>query len=387
MVGFLSGIDLSSNALEIARAERIASGQPLLDLANANPTLAGISFPAEILTAAAARYFATRTYAPDPRGIYATRCAISSYYRQRTPAFDIPPEQIFVTASTSEAYSLLFTLLCDPHDTVLVPDVTYPLFDLLAATRGVHLEHYRLLEQDHWAYDQGSFLTHRCATTRAVVVISPHNPTGLVLNSPLAALDELGLPVIADEVFADFAWEAPTAPAIGALHPALPVFHLNGISKMLALPDLKLGWIALNERAADQYGERLEFLNDCFLSASTLAQEMLPDLLAHGATFREQYRQQVSARLALAQQLLSEIPALTPTTVPQGGTFLFPRLTTEVDEEQLVLALVKQGVYTHPGFFYGCEHGSHFLVSAINEESTLRQALQTVARLLDTSKR
>src|ERR671933_2340830 len=205
MPGFWADEDLSPNEIELAR--RRAMQRPgYIDLASSNPTHQGLLFPGAILSSAAQRYWDARRYDPDPRGLFATREAIAAYYSRRAPALDLTPDQIFVTASTSEAYSLLFALLAEPGDNILGPDVTYPLFEFLAAIHHVELRPYRMIEAEAWAIDERSIAEAADARTRAVLIVSPHNPTGKVITRPLEMLDRLGIPVICDEVFAPFTY-------------------------------------------------------------------------------------------------------------------------------------------------------------------------------------
>jgi alanine-synthesizing transaminase len=377
MSGFLAGADLSANAIEQAR--RRATGY--LDLTSSNPTHHGLLFPADVLGAAAERYWSARRYDPDPRGNLEARQAVAAYYAQRRPALRLSPDQVFLTASTSEAYGLLFTLLADPGDNLLAPDVTYPLFEHLAAAHHVELRPYRLDEARGWQIDEASLLRAADARTRAVLLVSPHNPTGMVVQSPLAALGRLGLPVICDEVFAEFPYRVPSVPPVAALHPDLPIFTLNGISKMFALPDLKLGWIALNAPAAERYAARLEILNDLYLGANALAQAMLPALFAQGMDFVAAMRARIRASLAMALEMLAGCPALR-VQPPDGGYYLFARMPGWDDEEALVLRLLEHGVLVHPGFFYGCDDGAHLMISCLVEPEVLKRGLGTIISTL-----
>ena len=290
MAGFLDGEDLSPNAIERARQATVGR---YIDLTSSNPTHQGLLFPDDILRDASAAYWSNRRYDPEPRGLQAARKAIVQYYAERTPALALDADQIVVTASTSEAYSLLFALLTNPGDNVLAPVITYPLFEYLAAVHHIELRPYALDERRGWRIDPTSLRLQADERTRAVLVVSPHNPTGAVQAVRLPALRALDLPIICDEVFAAFPYRAATVPPLGALYPDLPVFHLNGISKMFGLPDLKLGWIALNDAAYDRFGERLEVLNDTFLSANTLTQPMLPSIFERGRAFTAAMHQRI----------------------------------------------------------------------------------------------
>lgn len=377
MSPFLADADLSANAIELAR-RNVTS---YIDLTSSNPTHQGLLFPAEVLHAAAEPYWRARRYDPDPRGLLTARQTITDYYAQRNPALHFQPDHIIITASTSEAYGLLFTLLTEPGDNVLGANVTYPLFEHLAAAHHVELRTYQLDESHHWHIEQRTLLDRVDHRTRAVLIVSPHNPTGLIVQSPLTALNQLGLPVICDEVFAEFTYRASHAPPLGALHPDTPIFHLNGISKMFALPDLKLGWIAMNAPAAQTFGARLEILNDMYLGANALTQTMLPTLFEHGMDFVETMRGRIRASLDMALDKLARCPALS-VHAPDGGYYLFPQVRGWDDEEALVLHLLGHGVLVHPGFFYGCGHGAHVMISCLTEPATLAQGLDGLCAAL-----
>ncbi|GAB4118997.1 MAG: pyridoxal phosphate-dependent aminotransferase [Roseiflexaceae bacterium] len=381
MTGFFAGEDFSPNPIEIAR-QAAAAGAGYIDLTSSNPTQQGLLFPAEILRSAAEPYWSTRRYAPDPRGDRAAREAIAGYYAQRPTPLLLTPDDLFVTASTSEAYSLLFALLTEPGDNVLAPAVSYPLFDYLAAIHRVHLRPYALDESRGWRIDPASLHAQVDPRTRAILVISPHNPTGTVIQSALPTLNALGLPVICDEVFAEFPYQASHVPPLGALHPHLPIFHLNGISKMFALPDLKLGWIALSGGARQIYGERLELLNDTFLGANYLTQAMLPKLFDRGRPFIGQMQTRVRTNLDRAMAALATCPQLS-VRPPDGGYYLFPAIHNWDDEEALVLMLLQHGVFVHPGYFYGYEHGTHLMISCLTEPEQLALGLERLISALN----
>jgi aspartate/methionine/tyrosine aminotransferase len=379
MPGCYSDLDMSPNPLEQARLAR-AAGAGYIDLTSSNPTDQGLIFPPDILGEAAAGYWPARRYTPDPRGSPAARTAIAAYYAGRTPPLSLAADEIFITASTSEAYALLFALLADPGDNLLAPAVTYPLFEYLAELRSIELRPYDLDEAAGWAIDGGSLLAAANRRTRGVLIVSPHNPTGAVVGSAIPALRQLGLPVICDEVFAPFSYAAPPAPPLAALHPELPVFTLNGISKLFALPDLKLGWIALS-RAAVAYASRLELLNDTFLGANSLTQYMLPTLFARSVPFVQQMAARVRANLDHALAALADHPRIAARP-PDGGYYLFPAVSGWDDEEALALHALRGGVLVHPGFYYGSPPGTHLMISALTEPATFRAGLARLATTL-----
>ena len=378
MTGFFAEGDLSPNQIEIARR---ASAGNYIDLTSSNPTHQGLLFPANVLRAAAEAYWQPRRYDPDPRGLPAAREAIIRYYAGRMPSLALTADDVFVTASTSEAYGLLFALLTNPGDNVLAPVVSYPLFEYLAAIYRVELRPYPLDEARGWQINQAGLLAQADERTRAVLLVSPHNPTGMIVQTALPALERLDLPVICDEVFAEFIYQASHVPPLGALHPTLPVFHLNGISKLFALPDMKLGWIALSGPARARYGHRLELLNDTFLSANTLTQTMLPYLFEQGWPFVETMRARVRQNLDFALAALQSCPRL-KAQPPDGGYYLFPEVPGVRDEEALVLQLLERGVLVHPGYFYGYENGAHIMLSCLTEPEQLAEGIRRLVAAL-----
>lgn len=381
MSGFLSEDSLSLNQIEQALRARRGQGLDLIDFTDTNPTHQGLLFPAEILRHEADRYFSQRWYDPDGRGLPEARQAVAGYYRKRGETQVRSAEQVVMTASTSEAYSLLFSLLCEPGDNVLAPSPCYPLFDMLAAHHRIELRPYQLDEERQWRIDPNSLQADQ--RTRAILVVCPHNPTGAVVTETLPTLEQLGLPVICDEVFSEFTWVG-AVPLLGALHPALPIFYLHGISKLFALPDLKLSWVAMNALAARAYGERLEFLNDTFLSASSFVQQALPAFFSQGWGFVQEMRAQVKKRIDLALRALANMPQL-QTNPPQGGYLLFPKVLCPIEEETLTLRLIERGVLVHPGYFYGAEKGQHIMLSCLLEEEKLSRGLEILTQFFRDS--
>ena len=377
MPGFFSGRDFAPNRIEL-EFRKAENKKGFINLAGSNPTYEGLIFPPGILKKAAEPYWSKRQYNPDPRGLSFARSAISGYYTRRAPSLKITPDDIFVTASTSESYGFLFALLADPGDNLLAPKVSYPLFEHLAAIHHVKLRTYDMDEDDGWSIGESSMISEADERTRGIIIVSPHNPTGMVVKGTLPALDRLALPVICDEVFAGFPCGVPDIPPLGALHGKLPVFHLNGISKMFGLPDLKLGWIAISGANIKDYEKRLELLNDTYLGANYLVQSMLPAIFDEGAGFTEHMRTRVCTAIDCALLLLSENGRIKAFR-PDGGYYLFPEIDTGEDEEELVLRLLKNcGVLVHPGYFYDCDRGTHIMISCLTEIEKLSEGLKRI---------
>ncbi|MFN5059824.1 MAG: pyridoxal phosphate-dependent aminotransferase [Chloroflexota bacterium] len=380
MTGFLADADMQLNRIEHHR-QQIAD---YIDITSANPTTQGLLFPADILRNAANDYWDQRRYRPDPRGILAARASIAAYYATRQPALTLDPERdIYITASTSESYALLFALLTNPGDNVLIPDVSYPLFEYLAAMFRIELRPYALDPHRGWRIDPWHLGRISDERTRAVLIVSPHNPTGNVIKKPLPVLEWLDIPIICDEVFAEMPYAIPTVPPLAALMPNLPIFTLNGISKMFALPDLKLGWITMTPTARHAYAERLELLNDTLLGANGLTQHMLPHIMTHGMDFVAHQRQVIQANISAVLAILAHVPRIR-VRPPDAGYYLFIEVLDAANEETLVIHLLDHGVLVHPGFFFGSTSGCYIVISCLVQTEQLIRGIERVIRGLDS---
>ena len=356
--------DLEANALAacVERARR--SGRPLLDLSESNPTRVGLSWPAAELAAALADPRVS-AYDPAPQGLPEARAAVAEYLASRGEI--VPPDRVLLTSSTSEAYALLFKLLCDPGDEVLVPAPAYPLLDLLADLEAVRLVRYPLRYDGAWHVDLGAVEAALTPRTRAIVVVSPSNPTGALLGADeLARLDALcaarELALVGDEVFADTAL-APAPSVLGAR--AALAFHLSGASKVCGLPQLKVAWIAVagpQSRVAPALA-RLEVAADAYLSVSGPSQLALPRLLAARERF---FLAPLRARLAANRAALAAIGSAPFDALPSsGGWTAVLRVGQTLDEEALCLALLDDGVVVQPGFFYDFERPGYLVLSLL----------------------
>jgi alanine-synthesizing transaminase len=377
MLSRRTGWNLAANAIAARVDAARASGRPLVDLTETNPTRVGLAWPAEAL----ARAYADprlASYDPAPRGLPAARAAVAAYLAARGDP--VAPERILLTASTSEAYALLLKLLCDPGDEVLVPAPAYPLLDLLAELEAVRLVRYPLHHDGGWHADLDALEAAVGPRTRAVLVVSPSNPTGALLSpGERARLDRLcaarDLALVGDEVFADTAL-APAASVLAARE-AL-AFHLSGLSKVCGLPQVKAAWIAAAGPSA-RVGpalERLEIVADAYLSVSGPAQLALPALLRD----RERFLGPLRARLAANRAALAAVRGAPFDALPSGGGWMAVLRTGEtVDEEALCLELLEDGVVVQPGFFYDFERSGYLVLSLLPDPPTFADGLARIA--------
>jgi len=379
--------ELEPNALTRLVSARREAGHGLCDLTVSNPTVVGLDYPLESIDAALGAAGAG-PYTPDPRGLLGARRAVCDYYAERGRRVD--PESVLLTASTSEAYAFLFKLLCDPGDEVLVPRPSYPLFDHLAAVEGVAARAYYLAARRGWALDSAAIEVALGERTRAIVLVSPNNPTGSVIGAgELADLGVLardrGLALICDEVFADYglAESAARPGVLFELEEALG-FSLGGLSKAAGMPQLKLGWLVVSgpEALRTEALERLEVIADAFLSVSSTPQRALPELLRIGATVRAQIAARVRDGRRLAERLLggSAMARLLPAA---GGWYAIIELAEGMDEEEVCMRLLgEHDVLMHPGYFFDIDGGRHVVVCLLAEPAELERGLDRLLAVL-----
>lgn len=381
--------DLTPNRLAAELERMRARGRQVLDLTESNPTRCGFQYNRRAILRALARSAALQ-YHPDPRGMLSARQAVADYYRRRgsgVASLRVNPRRILLTSSTSEAYSFLFRLLCEPGDQVLAPSPSYPLFEFLAGLNDVQLAAYPLLYDHGWQMDLHALESGITPRTRAVVVVNPNNPTGsLVKRQELEALNALcarhSLALLADEVFLDYSHEGRARPSLAANRSVL-TFALSGLSKISALPQMKVAWMVVNgpKSTVEPALARLEVIADTYLSLNTPALVALPVLLAQRRGIQAQMRRRIAAnRRQLAQQLASR-PACR-VLKSEGGWYAVLRVPAMGPDEGLVLALLREhGVLVHPGHFYGFAGEGHLVLSLIVPESRFREGLR---RLLST---
>ena len=379
-------LSLEPNRISVATDAARARG-PLLDLTGSNPTVVGLRLPDDAIGAALADARAL-SYEPTPKGLQPARTAIAAYYRRHGHTVD--PARVTLTASTSEAYAWLFKLLCDPGDEVLVPTPSYPLFDYLAALECVRPVGYPLRYHGGWFVDVEEVRRALTPRTRAIVVVNPNNPTGSFLTvdelSGLAALAaERDLALISDEVFADYAFFPDRASGGAARvttlvgeHAAL-TFCLSGLSKLVGLPQLKLGWIVVGGPAPRraEAEARLELIADTYLSVAAPVQHAAPSLLA----LVDDVGAQIAARVRHNRALLADGLAGSAAQLYDagGGWSAIVRLPATRSEEEWTLRLLDDGVLVHPGFFYDLPP-TCIVVSLLPEPELLSAALPRLRR-------
>lgn len=377
--------DLTRNRLAAAIAAMRAGGRDFIDLTESNPTRAGFPYPPALLAPLGSA--PSLRYAPAALGAVAARAAVAADYARQ--GLSVAAERIVLTASTSEAYSILFKLLADAGDEVLIPRPSYPLFDHLARLDLVATRPYDLEYHGTWSIDFASVERALTDRTRAILLVSPNNPTGSYVSrgelDRLATIGaEHGVAIVADEVFADYELEPGAARHAGraASNTRALTFALGGLSKSVGLPQVKLGWIAVSgpERLVASALERLELICDTYLSVSTPVQIAAPTLLAEGAVVREAIAARVAANYCRLKEAAAAVPACA-VLKSGGGWYAVLQVPTLETEEDLVVGLLTGAqVLTHPGYFFDFPRESYVIVSLLPTEAAFREGVGRVLR-------
>ncbi len=359
---------------ELARtlAARRDSGLPLCDLSNANPTQCGFQYGHNLLAALANPD--ALTYDPNPKGLLSARRAVAAYYADHGVA--LAPEKLMLNVSTSEAYSFLFQLLCDPGSEVLVPQPSYPLFDFLATLSDVRLVSAPLVYDHGWQIDPEGFRRAITPKTRAIVLVHPNNPTGH-FTKPwetefLAQLcREHSLALIVDEVFLDFSLAGQSPATFAAGLDGVNCFTVSGISKICGLPQMKAAWLTVNGPDSVESLNRLEVIADTFLSMNAPVQAALPQWLECRRGIQSQVLSRLKRNLAALDHLLAGQKLVCRLEV-EGGWYAVLRIPALAPDDETAIQLLHRGVYLHPGSFFSMPPSGWLVVSLLTPEDEFR---------------
>jgi len=378
----------SSNPLTRSIQEKRRAQCPLLDLTVSNPTQAFDDYPHTDIRAIYSDVN-SYIYEPDPAGLESARIAVSNWYGKR--GISLSPANLLLTASTSEAYALLLKLFCDPGDEILVPLPSYPLFEFLAALEAVRIVPYRLRYDGAWFVDFDTLRANIGPRTGAIVVVNPNNPTGSFLKRSeshqlFSLADEYNLPVISDEVFMQYPLaNSPDCVRTFIGNDSGLNFSLNGLSKIAGMPQMKLGWIAINGPAADRQiaRDRLELLLDTYLSVNTPVQRALPGLLDLGAQVEERIRDRAVRNLASGQEILRNTAA--HFLHAEGGWSAIVQLPSVLSEEAWALRLLDEyNIIVQPGYFFDMGSEAYVVVSLIAPPDQFDEGLRRLAHLVSS---
>jgi alanine-synthesizing transaminase len=353
-----------------------AEGAKVTDLVRGNVNEHGIVYPPEILAEILQHGAdAARIYRPDSLGQRPAREAIARYYGSAK----ISADHIVITPGTSVSYWYCFKLLTENGDEILCPQPSYPLFDYIARLAGVYMRQYRLNEANNWAIDLDHLESQITTGTRAIILISPHNPSGMVADeNQLRGLADIAkrhsLPIISDEVFSEFLFGLHSFPRVADTDAPL-VFTLNGFSKMFAMPGMKVGWMAVSgdDTLVKKSVAALDLISDTFLPVNEIMQFSVPEIFRRGAEFLDRYKTWVRRCRAAAVEGLRG----TKFVEPRGGFYI--TLSIARDEEEAASTLLsKDGILVHPGYFYEIAP-DHLVMTFIEEPEKIKGYFERIA--------
>jgi aspartate/methionine/tyrosine aminotransferase len=378
--------NLSTNRLAEALERHRSSGRKLLDLTASNPTQCGFHYDEQAILQALRQPQALE-YHPDPHGLTSAREAVAKYYRSF--GVTVAVEDLVLTTSTSEAYSFVFRLLCNPGDELLIPAPGYPLFDFLADIQDVKLVRYPLFYDHGWHIDFHALQMAITPRSRGIIVVHPNNPTGHFtkpeeirqMNKICASHD---MAIIADEVFLDFSL-GEKRPLSFAGNDCVLTFTMSGLSKISGLPQMKLAWLVVNG-PQDKRREalaRLEVIADTYLSLNAPIQLAAPSLLGQRHGVQEQLMARVRKNLAELDSLVAKHETCRRLEA-EGGWYAVLRVpATRSDEDLAIELLTQHDVYVHPGHFYGFPGDGYLIVSLIAGELEFSQGVQRLLNHLN----
>jgi alanine-synthesizing transaminase len=371
--------NLETNRLSAALAAHRAAGKPLIDLTLSNPTECGFRYDEEAILSALRNPSALQ-YEPNPRGLAVARSAVARYYAER--AAIVSNDDIFLTTSTSEAYSYVFRTLCNPDDELLIPAPSYPLFEFLADIQDVRLARYPLVYDYGWQIDFHALEQAITPRTRGVIVVHPNNPSGhFAKPEEMRKLNEIcaarAIAIIADEVFLDFALNEKQIATFAANSGAL-TFTMSGLSKICGLPQMKAAWLMVSgpEAWKTEALARLEVIADTYLSMSAPIQLAIPALLEQRHAFLKQVIARVNENLTELDKQLAGQKSCSRLEVEGGWNAVIRVPATRSDEELALELLVTRGVYVHPGHFYDFRSEGYLVVSLISPQGNFSQGLR-----------
>ncbi|MCE9501015.1 MAG: pyridoxal phosphate-dependent aminotransferase [Leptospira sp.] len=382
------------NELTLLQKKLRVEGRKILDLTVTNPTALGFEYDGRLLGNAISSS-GINQYNPDPRGMLQAREAIAGYYRGRNIFVD--PGDLYLTSGTSEALSILLKLLCDPGDEILIPSPGYPLFEMIAALENIGSTRYHLTMSDggnqssRWEIDFQDLENRITHKTKAIILIQPNNPTGSVLSGREAVeivkfSERNGIPLIVDEVFSEYLDPGEKYSFISSGE--IPVFTLNGISKMLLLPQMKLAWIHAGSSGEMKkiLKHSLDIICDTYLTVNTPVQLGLHNLFEIGKSRQEEMKKRLKRNMFFAHNIFDSSSEVR--LIPrEGGWSLVLEIGSESDDENFCVdLLLNHNVLVHPGYMFDFTGKCFIILSVIVPEEEFAAGIRLIQNCLHSRK-
>lgn len=359
-------------------------GQKYLDLTICNPTKCGIEYPDQVLLNALTNV-KLLTYEPEPKGLYAARDAIAAYYNYQLSADDI-----ILTSSTSEAYSWLFKLLCNPGQELLVTSPSYPLFHWLAALEGIKIKFIPTIMYERWNIDLAYLTNLITSITKVIIIVNPNNPTSHFLSKDewcelLSICSKYNITLLIDEVFKDYILESQKTNFTSTTEGPTcncPLFIISGLSKVAALPQIKLSWIAAVNKSAKAMLNPLSFIADQYLSVSTSAQVATPTVLKLAPIIQAKIINRMRNNLTILDSLLNAHSHLSRLPVESGWSVIIRRPAVNSSESFAIDMLKKYQLLIQPGCLFNLPGEGYFVVSLLTKSDDFQYGIKKLITAL-----
>jgi alanine-synthesizing transaminase len=377
--------NIEDNKISKLLKQKKSAGIEVLDLTESNPTKVFLEYDVTGILKSISHPDSMK-YNPDPKGIQTAREAISLYYKDKN--VEINEDDIFLTSGTSEAYSFVLKLLTDPSDEILIPRPGYPLFSFIAEMESVEIQYYDLnySNDGFWKIDFDSLKSCLTNKSKAIICINPNNPTGNYikkdeLNELISICRTYNLALICDEVFMDYEIEVDKKDIFSfSGKKDVLTFTLNGLSKICALPQLKLSWIVVNgpQKERDEAKAKLEIITDTYLSVGTPIQLALRSLLEGKEIIQMKIRNRIIRNYNfLKEELLNRNNVELLNT--EGGWYSILKVKSDIDEEYLTHSLLKEkDVYVHPGYFFDFKDEGYIVVCLLTSEEIFSEGMKRI---------
>ncbi|MCL7038836.1 hypothetical protein MKW94_002219 [Papaver nudicaule] len=279
---------------------------------------------------------------PPPGGIPSARRSIAEHLSLHLP-YTLSMEDVFLTSGCRQAIEVITTVLACPGGNILIPKPGYPHYDACALYHNLQVRHFDLLPEKAWEVDLDAVEALADENTVAIVIINPGNPCGNVytyehLNKVAETAERLGIPVIADEVYAHLIFGGNPFVPMGVFGSTVPVFTLGSISKRWMVPGLRLGWLVITDpNGFLKDTEIVSLIKQCLNMSSSPAcviQGALPQILQNTKEdFFENTISLLHQAVEICYEELKEIACITLLPKPEGSMFLMVKLNTLVLED------------------------------------------------------
>ncbi|MEC9301601.1 MAG: aminotransferase class I/II-fold pyridoxal phosphate-dependent enzyme [Acidobacteriota bacterium] len=351
----------------VAEAKKVeAVGTRVRYLNIGDPIPFGFKTPQHLLDAVQrAMHDGLNGYTSSP-GIEPAREAVAEDFAGR--GLKIPADRVLLTMGTSEGIELALTALVDPGEEVLVPVPTYPLYTAVLAKLGANAAYYQTDPNNNWMPDLDHIESLIGPRTRALVVINPNNPTGAVYSDStrrklLELANRHSLLLLADEVYADLAYDGPISP-IGSLDPEAPVISFSSLSKAYLAPGWRAGWMAVG--TSDRLNDLLaaiKKLADGRLCSTAPMQAAITAALTQKSSDQNTFRAALRERAELTTARLNAIDGMS-CVAPTAAFYAVPQDTlppNKTDEDYVLGLLRSTGVLCVHGSGFGLPPGDGFM--------------------------